>query len=355
MEFTLKEFNPLDCTEQDWKLYHEFRIKRHQELDPDDPVTPDELVEKARIQEAKDDQIHSERYFIFQKQDYSKIIGILSYGFFTEKNPSYKGNEHILQFDLALLPEFRQKGIGTEVMKYVVEKAGKHGKDTLFASTSEESGKNFLKKLGFSFALAGRENRLYLDEVDWEMVKDWIKQGEERNPEVKLKFFDKIPDEVLGPFAKVYTETMNQQPFGTLDVADLVFTPELIRKREKDLAELGIVPTTALTFEPNGDISGLTEMYYSTSKPEILIQNLTGVKEEYRGRGLGKWLKAALLLKMKERYPKAKIVSTGNADANAPMLSINNRLGFKVYKETVIAQIKVGELKRTLNQFRLTK
>ncbi len=56
---------------------------------------------------------------------------------------------------------------------------------------------------------------------------------------------------------------------------------------------------------------------------------LTGVKDHHRGRGLGKWLKSEMMFFIKEKYPKATVLCTGNADSNAPMLSINNRMGFK--------------------------
>ncbi|MHA2365813.1 MAG: GNAT family N-acetyltransferase, partial [Candidatus Hodarchaeales archaeon] len=79
-------------------------------------------------------------------------------------------------------------------------------------------------------------------------------------------------------------------------------------------------------------------------------QDLTGVKQEYRGRGLGKWLKSALLLRIRNEFPKVNIVTTGNATSNAPMLSINERLGFKKYKESVNAQITTEQLKKYLSR-----
>ena len=42
------------------------------------------------------------------------------------------------------------------------------------------------------------------------------------------------------------------------------------------------------------------------------------------------------------------MVTTGNATTNAPMLSINNQLGFKKHKETVSAQIPIKQLKNYL-------
>ncbi len=71
---------------------------------------------------------------------------------------------------------------------------------------------------------------------------------------------------------------------------------------------------------------------------------MTGVRLPYRGRGLGKWLKATMLLKVREEFPQVRVVVTGNATSNAPMLSINERLGFRPYREGLLAQITLKAL-----------
>ena len=102
------------------------------------------------------------------------------------------------------------------------------------------------------------------------------------------------------------------------------------------------------TVEEDGEISGLTEMEYNPGLKTMITQGLTGVKEKHRGRGLGKWLKSAILLQVKEQYPEVKTVRTENVTTNAPMLSINNRLGFKFHRESIEAQIILEKLKQYL-------
>ena len=72
--------------------------------------------------------------------------------------------------------------------------------------------------------------------------------------------------------------------------------------------------------------------------------SLTGVRQAYKGRGLGKMLKAEMLLYIRREYPDVKYISTGNADSNAPMLSINQRLGFKKYRPIKVYKLKLSHI-----------
>ena len=49
-----------------------------------------------------------------------------------------------------------------------------------------------------------------------------------------------------------------------------------------------------------------------------------------------------------KKYPEAKYISTGNADANAPMLSINRRMGFKLHLQKKVYKFKIDELEKRI-------
>jgi len=66
---------------------------------------------------------------------------------------------------------------------------------------------------------------------------------------------------------------------------------------------------------------------------QFIEQEFTGVRSDARGRGLGKWLKAAMLLHVHDVYPDLLTVVTGNASSNGPMLAINTKMGFKEHRQ----------------------
>jgi len=71
---------------------------------------------------------------------------------------------------------------------------------------------------------------------------------------------------------------------------------------------------------------------------------MTGVYPEYRGKGLGRWLKAAMLDRIMKEHPEIKYVRTQNADMNAAMLKINNDLGFQPYNAITTWQIDIDKV-----------
>ena len=352
MNIEFNKFEPQTISKETWNKYHNFRKLRHEETSADDPFQPNEIVEKSIIQDYKSDQIEMLRYFIIDSDLKKELnqIGSLGLATFTEKNPSYQGNKHIAQFDLALLPEYRKKGIGTKAIAEIIGYLKERNITLIICSTTEKDGKEFLQHIGASLALAGKENRLALKDVDWSMINNWVTEGERLNPETKILQFTRIPDELIEQYAPFYTEVMNQQPFDDLEIDKLIFTPATLRKREEEFQELGFTDYTMVTIEKTGEISGMTEMIRMPAKDKMLNQGLTGVKDNQRGRKLGKWLKAAMLLEMKEKFPQVTTITTGNADSNAPMLSINHRLGFKPHKESEMGQIEFSKLESYITQ-----
>jgi len=93
---------------------------------------------------------------------------------------------------------------------------------------------------------------------------------------------------------------------------------------------------TAISREPDGSISGLSEIFYSPDTCHRAYQGLTGVLPRYRSRGLGKWLKFEITNHLKDNFPSVKYIETGNNNFNTHMLAINSKMGYRVHHPHVL-------------------
>src|SRR2546422_8032615 len=277
------------------------------------------------------------------------FVGTLWFSHFFETAPSYATNGHLAWTGVAVTTPFRRRGVGRLLLQRIPDLARKYRITQLLSWVTEADGKAFLKAIGVRPAQYRRENRLDLDRVDWPMVAAWAGGGPGRSPGTTLRWFrSRIDDDIIEAYAKVYTEVGNQQPWDDVEVGEFVTTPELLRDKADRLAAIGSTWLTVISTEADGAISGLTEMIYDPEDDYLIEQGLTGVREAYRGRGLGKWIKAAMLLRVRGEFPPVRTVSTWNATTNAAMLAINDALGFREHRVSEMPQMTVAALEAWL-------
>ncbi|GGS02435.1 GNAT family N-acetyltransferase [Deinococcus sedimenti] len=91
------------------------------------------------------------------------------------------------------------------------------------------------------------------------------------------------------------------------------------------LGDPGLLPDAYLVAEVDGQWVGQTSLFRSDASPDLLT-GLTGVTRDWRGQGIATGLKLAAI--RAARALDATTIRTDNASDNAPMLAINDRLGF---------------------------
>jgi mycothiol synthase len=326
---------PSTAGDEYWSRYHELRRVRQKESRPDDPLRPDE-VEEQRIKRENPFELEY-RYEISQAGTMLSFFGGQTV---RPSSPEYASNKHLFWADIYVRPDRRRRGIATMWLPVMIELMDRHGCTVLGIGTEEEAGHAFLRWLGAEPKLVGAENRLKLAHVDWAMVQRWVDEGVRRSPHTRLEVYDApMSDEVLKDFAPQLSVMLNTIPFEQLDHGEIIVTPEQIREWDARMAMSGELVHTLLTREPDGTISSITDTNWAPYRPTIIEQQFTGVLPSARGRGLGKWIKAAMLLHLRALHPEAEWVSTENAGSNAPMLAINKKLGFRQYRAGTEYQI----------------
>jgi GNAT superfamily N-acetyltransferase len=253
-------------------------------------------------------------------------------------------NKNLAQFELTVLPEYRRQGWARQLLSRIAEVAAQENRSLLMTDTTDRipGGDAFMARIGGKRGMETHINQLNLSDLDHALLENWLARSHD---EFELGLWDDAyPEAQLAAIAEL-NDLTNEQPFGDLELEDMHMTPEQLRQLEQNLFARGSQRWTLyLVDRATGQFAGYTEIMWNTNRPEIANQGFTGVYPRYRGQGLGRWLKAAMLDKILKDNPQVKYVRTGNADSNVAMLKINTELGFKPYRANILWQVELQKV-----------
>ena len=334
-------------TEEQWDDLLTARADFIAEYRPEEPA-PSHQEQRQFLSQIPELRDHVTFWLLYD--DDANCVGYCSLQHPKPENPAYEANRDRIYVEPVVLARYRRQGIGTQLLPLIVNYAQKVGASWIQGDTKFESGFRFSEKIGATEAGRQGTNRLAIDQVNWDQMQGWVAEGQSRNPNTELMRIDLLPAPgLLEPICDLITEINRNQPRDDLEGMSYIVTPEEFVKQVKRLEELKVKRVIFATREPDHTLSGMTDMFYSEAKPTYASISLTGVRPEFQNHGLGKWLKAAMLLDMHERHPEVNFVDTNNFNNNSPMLSINERMGFKLFEQYVFYKMRVQDLAAKLS------
>ncbi len=179
-------------------------------------------------------------------------------------------------------------------------------------------------------ALRMRRSRLEVSDVDRGLMDSWIDRAAMRAADYDLLFLPTpIPDEHLEAYAKIQ-DVMNEAPMEDFIHEDEHTTPKLWRTIEQTLdSREDLLLSYVAVHKLTGEFAGFTSVTYQTLHPTQAWVWNTGVDPAHRNKGLGRWVKAAMMIKVLDEYPAIERLDTLNAGSNEAMLNINVAMGFQ--------------------------
>lgn len=332
----IRVFDPQTASEQEFAAYNTLHNRLRAEVWPEDPP----IGVEERIRNLRTEMPYEEPHRWIACDGEDAFVGSGSVHLRVEGD-----NQHAVWFDAGVQPDHRRLGIGSAILARAARLARERGRRVLMTATDSmvPAGDPFLERLGATVGLTERVSQLALGELNRELVREWLARAPEAEFELGV-WGTPYPEEALGSVATL-KEAMNTAPRETLQLDDEQVTPELIRQADEALVKRKVERWTVYArHRESGEVAGYTEVYWSAERPANLQQGDTAVIPAYRGHGLGRWLKAAMVDKVLADRPAVRRIRTDNANSNAPMLKINVEMGFRPYKEWKIWQIDVGRL-----------
>jgi GNAT superfamily N-acetyltransferase len=146
-----------------------------------------------------------------------------------------------------------------------------------------------------------------------------------------LTFETPWPPEFLGDQCALLLVMSTDEPAGDGEREAEVWDEERVREDDELLAARGVRKLAAVAQHvESGRLIAMTEILVADDVPQQAWQMITVVHPDHRGHRLGLAVKLANLALLEERAPKVELVVTGNASVNAPMIAVNDMMGFEI-------------------------
>ena len=291
------------------------------------PGDPDSSVEQA-IAALRSQPERIRRFSFRARTADGALVGLGG----TSIDPDNDDNPDVLWVNLSVLSSARRHGLGARLLGELVGVAVAEGRTRLLGNTmgGHEPGESFAAAVGAQPRQANHLNHLPLAEVDRPMLERWVAEAATRSADYELVAWDgPVPEEHLARWLDLVV-VMNTAPRDDLQLNDFTITAEQVREQERVIEAAGIETWVLVArHRDTGEWAGFHDVAWDPAQPMYVYVDSTGVRPEHRGHALGKWLKAAMTLRVLDERPDVTNIRTGNADSNDAMLGINRQMGYR--------------------------
>jgi GNAT superfamily N-acetyltransferase len=260
------------------------------------------------------------------------VVGVANLKMFRREN------HHLARLEVRVLRQHRRRGVGSALVEAAERIAAGTARsevagmdETPVRAGYLDAAGPFARHLGFTVAQRMVRRRIDLP------LDDERGAALQRNPKATpagyslLTFADRWPDEYLGDRCELGRRMSTDLPAGEQEYDEEVWDAERVRALEASLAVQNRAKvTTAARHDDSGRLIGFTEVAIPLGAPESAWQHDTLVMREHRGHGLGFALKVANLFAVAQAHPAVRTINTWNAEENAPMIAVNEEMGFGV-------------------------
>ena len=283
---------------------------------PDYPVSiseqqsRDESVEKSNLLQKRTTFLDSETSMIVGFGTIAHVVDMF----------------HPQKFGISIVvdPAYQQRGIGTTIYNTLSRQLADLNAIVVWTMTKEDLTRQteFFLHRGFVGKNRSWESRLDLPTFDPSKFQHYLTRVAEDGVTFTTLAQERKDDAFLHQlheFVQLINEDMPREaPFTPLSY-------EAWRAFSYDNPRL--IPEGYWIAKKDSQIVGLSDLHRNEKDPAGLSQDDTGVRREYRGRGIATALKVRLIEWAKQKGYSS--IKTWNDSKNAPMLAVNTRLGFK--------------------------
>lgn len=240
-------------------------------------------------------------------------------------------------FELNVAPAHRGEGIGDRLAEHVAGVVADEKREIALGQgylpvDHDESHPVRRFAIRHGYALANTEVRRVLRlPVPDATIQGWIDEAARHHEGYRVTtYVDVVPAELRPSFVDLLNQLAVDAPTGDIDFEAGAMTVEVYEEQSRRRIETGrrVLVTVAVHDGQAVAHSTLSVPPGDTEMPH-LNQWGTYVHRAHRGHRLGLAVKAANLRAVQQAHPERTLISTTNSPANAPMVAINELMGFR--------------------------
>ena len=261
-----------------------------------------------------------------------------------------RDNLSSLGFDIRVHADRRRQGIGTTLAAAVESHAGTLGRTVLNCTfevptelVSTYPSDPFALAMGFRPIQYANRRQMNLPMKPDRLAA--LRDEVERHTDGYriLTFTSPWPAEFVEDQCELNRRRSTDEPSNDSSAEEQVWDAARVARSDELRVAQGVRKLIAAAQHlESGRLVAYTQLIVADVRPHDAWQWATVVLKEHRGRRLGLAVKLANIEYLAQEFPSAWRISTGNAQENAPMISVNDRMGFEIVATDTFWQKKLG-------------
>jgi len=347
--FSISVFDPHSVSAETWQKFHRYWRLRTEEDHPGERRSSDADTEHAVREYLPLQAFHR----VLASCD-GEFIGSLTLSFRREGSPDCDAFAPYVDAWGGVLQPHRRRGVARALLHALLVFMDERGKTTASIRAHLPEGHAFLSAIGAVEKHRAIENRAALATMPWNELAHWQSRAFDSSTGLRAEIHaGRVPFDRLAELIEPMSALINDAPTNALEMPRIRYELEAYRTWYADMDRRGGEHFLVLLLDGD-EVAAVCDASWDQRFPDRMYQQLTAVAPRWRGRGLAKGVKAAMLALVRERHPEVATAITNNAEVNAPMLAINHRLGFAAHRHDGVYQIGPESLRAFLSTRPLT-
>jgi GNAT superfamily N-acetyltransferase len=251
-----------------------------------------------------------------------------------------RDNRHAVWVDFRVLNDQRRQGVGRSMVEATEALARAEGRTVLNGIADAPVGQEdthpstpFARATGFGSTLGGnrRSLRLPIDPERLAVLRKDVAEARGAADYRIIKLIGRWPEEFVEDQCALERAMSTDQPLGDAHAEEEDWDAARVEELSIFLEASGLISVVAAAQHiGSGRLVAYSRIGVAERRPTEAWQWATIVLHAHRGHRLGLAVKLANLDYLAEVLPTARRVITSNAAVNAPMIAVNDVMGFEI-------------------------